>query len=437
MLGYYFRLAFNSLKRNPVLSSLMIMAIGLGIGASMTTITVTYMMGTNPIPAKSEQLFYVQLDSWDPERPASEPNEPPDQITYIDGMNLMRDKKAFRQTLNSTVSEVIQPEGDDIKPFDAMGRTSFADFFTMFDVPFLYGNGWNESDDNNRELVTVLSKATNEKVFGGKNSVGQYIKIGPLQLRIVGVLNDWHPVPKFYDVTTGAFNEPEDFYIPYNLGIEYELSRAGNTNCWKSPEGDTFKEFINSECVFSQMWVELPTLSDKQDYLDYLTNYVNQQKSLGRFERPLNNQVRNVMEWMENQQVVSDQSKVITSLALMFLVVCLLNTVGLLLSKFLGKSAEIGLRRALGASRNELFRQHLIESSIIGLGGGLLGLFLAWCGLQGIAALWGDQIGQLADMDWVMVISAVVLAIFTTIIAALYPTWRACSIAPASQLKVQ
>src|SRR5690606_10997221 len=56
-----------------------------------------------------------------------------------------------------------------------------------------------------------------------------------------------------------------------------------------------------------------------------------------------------------------------------FLLVCLLNTVGLLLAKFLRRSSEIGVRRALGASRAEIFKQCLVEAGTIGLAGGVLG----------------------------------------------------------------
>ena len=72
------------------------------------------------------------------------------------------------------------------------------------------------------------------------------------------------------------------------------------------------------------------------------------------------------------------------AMSLMFLLVCLLNTVGLLLAKFLGKAAEIGVRQALGASRRDLFLQHLVESGCIGLAGGVLGLALAWLGFEAV-----------------------------------------------------
>ena len=69
MFSYYLKLAFKSIKRNPILSLLMVTAIALGIGASMTTITVTYLMSADPIPHKSHQLFHIQVDSWDPNNP--------------------------------------------------------------------------------------------------------------------------------------------------------------------------------------------------------------------------------------------------------------------------------------------------------------------------------------------------------------------------------
>ncbi|NVJ58749.1 MAG: ABC transporter permease [Gammaproteobacteria bacterium] len=437
MLTYYFRLAILSIKRNPVLSSLMIAAIGLGIGASMTTITVNYAMSGNPIPHKSEQLFAVQVDSWDPNNPFREPNIAPDQLTYLDAMALMRNAPAKRQAAMTKVFAVVEPKGDEALPFDATGRATFTDFFAMFETPFLYGNSWGKDADNNNEMVTVLSKQTNERLFGGENSVGQTITIGGKVYNIVGVLDGYRPTPKYYDVTNGAFNDPEDYYIPFNLVAALQLNRAGNTNCWKPTAEDGFQGFLNSECVWIQFWAELPDKETQDNYLAFLNNYAEQQKQLGRFPRPLNNHIQNVMQWLELQEVVSDNARVIMWLSIMFLLVCLLNTIGLLLTKFSTKSAEIGLRRAVGASKKTLFAQHLLESTLIGIAGGLLGLLLAYGGLHGVKALYGSSVEHLAKLDTNMFFVALGLAISSALLAAIYPTWRACNIQPALQLKTQ
>ena len=437
MFSYYLKLGWLSIRRNPLLSILMVAAIAVGIGASMTTITVNYIMSSDPIPQKSDQLFYVQLDNWDPYEEADDGFEPPDQMTYLDAMALMKAGKAYRQIASNRSFLVLEPPGEDEKPFSVDTRNTWADFFPMFDVRFIYGSGWDDAADRNLERVVVLSKEINEKVFGGEDSVGRNLRLKGMDFRVVGVLDEFLPVPKFYDVTTGAFNEPEEIFIPFNVAVEYQFGRSGNTSCWKPTGGDSFEAFLNSECIWIQFWAELRNEQEKQDYMAFLNAYVEQQKELGRFPRPLNNQLSDVMEWMENQEVVADDAQVMLGLSLLFLAVCLLNTIGLLLAKFLGKSGDIGLRRALGATRPSLFIQHMIEAGLIGLGGGIGGLGLAWLGLRGIEILFGDFAENLVGLDWVMVLTAIGLAIVSALLAGLYPTWRACRIAPASQLKAQ
>ncbi len=415
----------------------MVAAIAVGIGASMTTITVNYAMGSDPVPHKSDELFAVQVDSWDPNNPFREPNIAPDQMTYMDAMALMKSAPAKRQTAMTKTFAVIEPEDRDVRPFETTGRATYGDFFQMFEPPFLYGNGWSRESDDNLEMVTVLSRETNEKLFGGDNSVGKFVRIGGRNYKVVGVLDHYRPVPKYYDVTNGPFRDPEDYYIPFNLVAAFELSRAGNTNCWKPNNEEGFQGFLNSECVWIQFWAELPTKSEQEDYLAFLNNYANQQKELGRFPRPLNNHIQSVMQWMELQGVVDDGAQVVMWLSIMFLLVCLLNTIGLLLTKFSTKAGEIGLRRALGASKRTLFLQHIIESAMIGVAGGCVGLFLAWGGLQGIGALFGNEVQHLVRLDVTMMFTAILLAIVSALLAGIYPTWRACNIQPAVQLKTQ
>jgi putative ABC transport system permease protein len=436
MFNYYIKVAWISILRHWGLSLLMICAIGLGIGATMTTVTVNYLMSANPIPHKSEQLFFVQLDSWDVNDPFDEGQNPPDQMTFIDSTNLMKAKKAFRQNVQAQAFAVIEPSDPEILPLIVNGRANSADFFAMFDVPFIYGSGWPSSADDNKEQVVVLNKETNDKLYGGENSVGKSIKIDGNMFKIVGVIDTWEPKPRFYDITTGAFNDSEEIFVPFNLITEEKIGRSGNTNCWK-PSGDGFQSFLNSECIWTQFWVELKTEQDKQTYLAFLNAYVEEQKQFGRFERPMDNRLSNVTEWLENQEVVADDAKMMMAMAIMFLVVCLLNTVGLLLAKFLGKAPEIGLRQALGASKATLFCQYLIESACIGLAGGILGLFLAFLGLIGIEKLYGENMQGLATLDGNMMVLSIVVSLVATLIAGIYPTWRACKVQPAHQLKCQ
>lgn len=436
MFSYYLKLAWLSCKKTWGMTLLMVLAIGLGIGAAMTTITVNYLMSANPIPHKSDQLFYVQLDSWDPNNTYFDNGDPPDQLTYRDATYLWQAKKAVRQSIAVGAAGVIEPADKEALPFMAQGRANSADFFPMFDVPFLYGAGWDEQADLKKEFVVVINAELNDRLFGGKDSTGQTLRLAGKDFRISGVIKRWQPQPRFYDISTGAFQDSEEFFVPFSLMTEQVLSQSGNNNCWKPTESG-FKAYLDSECIWTQLWVELPTKADVEQYQSFIDAYADEQHKFGRFSRTRNNKLSDVMTWLEQREVVSEDASMMMAMALMFLLVCLLNTVGLLLAKFLGKAAEIGVRQALGASRNDLFVQHLIEAGCIGLAGGLLGLLMAFLGLEAVKSMYGDWMEELAVLDLNMVLLAVGLAIVSSILAGLYPTWRACQVQPSQQLKSQ
>ena len=436
MFRYYLKLGLFSIRKNPVLSSLMVAAIAVGIGACMTIINVDYVMSGNPIPHKSDVLYHVQLDNWDPNDAYEDPDLPPEQVTYVDGTALLAAGEARRQVLSYKTGRVIEPQGDGERPFQASSRSTSADFFAMFDTPFLYGGGWDKSADDSEEHVVVINREINERVFGGENSVGRTLVMNGKSYSVTGVMDTWEPMPKFYDINNGPFEEVEEVFYPFSVSIANEQSSNGNTSCWSSREGG-FAGFLNSECIWMQFWVELHGENERQDYMVFLDAYVESQKALGRFPRPMNNRLNNVMEWMDDREVVAEDVNVLLGLAALFLVVCLLNTIGLLLAKVTRRTADISLRRALGASRKAVFSQYIIEAGIIGLAGGVLGVGMTWLGLQGIKSLYGgfEFIARLVTMDWIVILAAIGLAIISALAAALYPTWRACGVHPASQLK--
>lgn len=439
MFRYYLRLAVLSIRANPALSSLMIAAIAIGIGACMSMITIRYIMSGNPIAHKTEQLYHVRVDSWDPTEPYDEPDEPPEQMTYLDATALHGAGEARRQVISFRSMRVLEPGDRDLRPRQVETRATTADFFAMFDVPFRYGAGWDRSADTGSERVVVLGRTLNDELFGGNDPVGSLLTLNGESYRIVGVLDDWSPVPLFYDLNNNPFSEPAALILPFSVAVEGEHDRAGNTNCWK-PIGDGGHEaFLASECTWIQMWVELHGAAERQAYRQFLDGYVAQQKLLGRFPRPLNNRLDNVEQWMAVNEVVDDDVGVLLGLAVLFLLVCLLNSIGLLLAKMLKRARDTSLRRALGASRADLFYQYGVEAMLIGLAGGLLGIGTTWLGLRGIENLFSEFefVEKLVRMDWVMMLAAVGLAIVSALAAASYPTWRASKVTPASQLRIQ
>lgn len=438
MFAYNVKLALKSMRRNPVMTGLMVAAIAVGIGVSMTTLTVHHMMSGNPIPQKSDLLLAVTLDSWGALRPFDDdrPERAPHQLTFRDAEALARLAHAKRQTAMFESSLIIEPLRAEDLPFEAGARVTYSDFFTMFDVPFIYGGGWDKTADDSAETVVVLGRALNERLFGGENSVGKRLTMQGRQFTVVGVIDTWEPTPRFYDVINGGFQEVQEMFIPFSLTRPMELNSIGSDWGWKSEEINSFEDWLNSEASWIQYFIELDSPGQRGEYITHLNAYVEEQKKLGRFERPMNNNLYDVMEWMEYHEVVANDARVLVGLSFLFLVVCVLSTVALLITKFMGKKGELSVRRALGASREAIFKQQIVEVAVIGLAGGLIGLVLAWGGLRGIDYIYDTPDG-LVRLDWLMIATAVAISITSGMLAGLYPAWRVCQVPPAAQLKTQ
>jgi putative ABC transport system permease protein len=150
-------------------------------------------------------------------------------------------------------------------------------------------------------------------------------------------------------------------------------------------------------------------------------------------------EVTPVMAWMESQKVTPPQVTAMMYVSLLFLAVCALNLMGLLLAKFLARAPEIGVRRALGASRRHVFVQHVVEAELVGLVGGALGVLLA-LGAVAVVNGWAMTAlnrGDLFRFDGTMVLAAAGLSLAAGLVAGVYPAWRVCRVPPAIHLKLQ
>jgi putative ABC transport system permease protein len=435
MFSYYVELALRSLRQSPGLTLLMVLAIGFGVSASMTTYSVFRAVSGDPIPNKSSKLFTPQIDAWGPGQNAQ--GEPPGALSYTDAMALMRAHKANRQTLLYAVHVSVMPSGNRNLPLSANGYAVYGDFFSMFEVPFRYGSGWGTDDDDGRASLVVLSEAFNQKIFGGVDSVGKEITLNGHEYRVVGVAQHWNPQPRFFAAFDGnSFDEASDFYLPFTRALDLQIDTYGRINCRRTTDFPTRDAWLNSDCVWAMPWVELDSAVDAAQYKRFLESYAADQQRAGRFSWAPNVRLRNVKEWLDFEHVVPPETRISLTIAIGFFIICLVNTVGLLLAKFMRRAGEIGIRRALGAPRSEIYKQFLIEAGMVGLAGGVLGLFLTVLDMRVVVLLFEPVIARLAHLDASLIAMTFLTAIIATVLAASYPAWRAAHIRPAWQLKL-
>ncbi|MGH8126023.1 MAG: ABC transporter permease [Rhodanobacteraceae bacterium] len=437
MFAYYLDLALRSLKRNKLLTVLMVLAIAVGIGASMTTLTVMHILSGDPLPGKSAHIFYPQVDA----SPQSfSHGKPLDMLDYRSAVDLWRAHRADRQALVVDSQAKVSAPSVNHPPRMLTVLSTTSDFFPMFNVPFAYGSAWTPEDGKNRARVAVISSDLNDKLFGGKNSVGETLRLKDSNVRIVGVLAHWRPHPVFYDVAGGganlgstgsAFSRPEDVMLPFQTGLAINAGNFQQETCWAVPKTPGHLE--NSPCLWIQMWVQLDTPAKVAAYRQFLVNYAQQQKALGQFSQT-DTRMMNLMQWLGHNDLIPSNVRLQTWLAFAFLVICLFNTVGLLLAKFMRRAGEIGIRRALGASRHAVFAQCLTEAGLIGLIGGIGGWLLTLAGLW-LVRRQQPPYSDLVHMDVSMFVITFALAIAVSLIAGALPALRASRVAPALQLK--
>jgi len=436
MFGYYFKLGVRSLRRNRYLTALMVLTLAVGVAASVSTLTILHVMSGDPIPSKSDRLFVPQFDvgQKDDYIPGADPEDL--QMTYQDAVNMLRSGQGERRTAVYGISLPIEPPRTDIPAFRAVGLAPTRDFFAMFEVPFLHGQPWTEEDDARSANVVVLGREIAEKLFGSINPVGQSIRLGGQPFTVAGVMDTWAPVTRYYKLVGGGRSPTgEEIMIPFSTAIGMELSVYGSLSCSSSREPG-FAGQLASECTWIQFWFETRSSLDRGELQAFIDNYASEQRKLGRLQRAAPNMLYDVMEWMEKQKVVGNDTRLSAWLAFGFLVLCLVNTIGLLLAKFSVRASEVGIRRALGASRRAIFGQFLIESGVIGLAGGVLGLLLAF-GALALIGMQSSAMAAAARMDWQMLALTFVMSVAAALVAGLLPTWRACQVTPAIQLKSQ
>jgi putative ABC transport system permease protein len=434
MVGYYLDLALRSLKRSPGLTALMVLSIGVGVALAMSTWTLVHMMSRDPIPAKSAHLYFPTIDAWGPSAHAKAAGggEPPVMLDYGTVEALLHDHRAKYQSAVYWLSATLVPAAAGVHPFTADGFAVTSEFFPMLDVPFEYGSGWSDADDAARAQVVVISRALNDKLFGGGDSIGKTLGINGRDYRVVGVLGDWNPQPVYYDVPAygGFMLRPSGVFLPFNAAIAAGISNIGSSDCYKPPEHSGFDGWLHSSCVWISYVVQLDGTAAAREYRKYLEGFAHQ-----RFDWPPNVRLRDLMAWLDYLQAVPAGIQILRLVGAGLLVVCLVDTIGLMLARFMRRSGEIGVRRALGAPRRAIYAQFLAEGALIGVAGGLLGVFLTWLAMFWLRAKFPDNLSALAQVNVQLLAVTLVVAVVATLLAALYPTWRAAHVQPAWQVK--
>lgn len=428
MYSYYLKLAMFNFKRAPLLYFLVMMTLSIGVGLLCANLALVAVMSGDPIPEKSDRLFHISLNTWPNEN--TNHTQPLHLLRYRDAMMIEQSEIAKHSAVFYETSIYARDaESTSLNRQSGKVRATTHGFFELTGAPFAHGTGFTENNGN----VVVISHQFNQNIFGGVNSVGKTIELGGENFTIVGVLAPWNLSPKFYHATEGrAFDVQDDLFLPLETVIEQNWRPQARTSAadgWQH-----VPQTRDRNVYYLQAWVELPGASDKLAMQQYLDNYAQGLKDAGEHPLEIRNELNNVTEWLTKQDVVDDRILAFTIATALFLFVCVFNASSLLLSRFHAGKFEVGLRRAIGASKRQILWQGLVESSLLGIITGIVAIALSGVFLM-LSVQMLPSLENLANMSTEVLIYGALLSLVTANVSSLYAVYRANRYTISAELK--
>lgn len=428
MSSYYLKLALFNFKRAPLLYFLVMMTLSIGVGLLCANLALVAVMSGDPIPEKSDRLFHISMNTWPNKK--SNHAQPLHILRYRDAMIIEQsDIAKHTAVFYETSIYARDAESTSLARQSGKVRATTHGFFELTEAPFAHGTGFTENNGN----VVVISHQFNQNIFGGDNSVGKTIELGGENFTIVGVLAPWNLKPKFYHASEGrAFDVPDDLFLPLETVIDQNWrpqARTSSADSWQHAP-----QTRERNVYYLQAWAELSSSSDKLAMQQYLDNYTQGLKDAGEHPLDLRNELNNVTQWLTKQDVVDDRILAFTIATALFLFVCVFNASSLLLSRFHAGKFEVGLRRAIGASKQQILWQGLIESSLLGVVTGIFAIGLSSVFLM-LSVKMLPSLENLASMSTEVLIYGALLSLLTANVSSLYAVYRANRYTISAELK--
>jgi putative ABC transport system permease protein len=338
-----FRYGLRLLRRSPVFAAVTIGTLALGIGATTAIYSMVESVVLRPLPYHDPDRVVIV---WEDASFVSFPRNTPAPANYFSWKEMNRTLADLAATRGATAS--LTTGGP---PEQVIGRRATANFFSVLGVEPVVGRTFTEEEDQTGAPVTLISYGLWQRRYAGDPAVvGSDITMNGSRRQIIGVM------PRGF-----VFRSRDvDFWNPIQFT---PAERAQRGSHYLNVVGRLARGVTLEQAREDMRAVAARLASEYPD-----TN-----RQLGAVVLPI------------KEDALGDtrlQLIVLLAAAACVLLIACANIASLLLSRAIGRSGEMAVRAAIGATRGRLVRQMIVEAMILALAGGALGVLLAPAGMR-------------------------------------------------------
>ena len=414
------RYGMRTLRRAPGFTITALLTLGLGIGACTAVFSLVNAVLLRSLPyGDPERLVYLFTPNPNLKIPA-EVICP----SYGDFYDIKRESRLYANMSNFEQA-MFSVGGQGQAQRIGAARVDESFFSTLESQPDLGRAIGPEDIQSGHDKVAVISQSLWVSIFGAKADVlGRDVQLDGAHYRIIGVM-------------------PPEFEYPFKTDLPYGNSHINSTQIWvplaldakqravRDPGNNVSIARLRTGVSISQAQSEMSIIMARLDKL-----YTGETAEL-----------KELRQWgalVEGFTAISVgpvrplMRLLLASVGLVLLIACG-NAANLLLARAAARERELGVRAALGAGRSRVVRQLLTESLLICIGGGMLGIGLAFLFLRTLPRLDPGNIPRLneASLDWRVLLFALVASLLTSVITGVFPAIGASHLQLTESLKAQ
>ena len=427
MIRTYFKIAWNNLRKNKVFSFINIFGLAAGLACCMLiTLYIRneisydkyhqhaadiYQLGTNFIREGKETKMSGT--------PA--PVAQAMQFEYPEIEQTTRLLALFNE--DKTLLQYNEKNAAPHSFYETKGYIADSSFFRVFTYDFLEGN---PATALNEPRTVVLSEEIARKIFGNQPALNKLLHIssgtnGDYDFMVTGV---FRPVSKPSHIDAR-------FFLSFKGGEIEQLANRMATNFANNNMFFTYLQLKPGTDV-AALQAKFPAFIDKYAGKDL--------KAQGFYKKQFLTKLTDIHLYSGMNQNVTPPGSVtylyiLTSIALFTLLIACINFMNLSTARSSKRSAEVGIRKVLGAEKSALVRQFLGESVFMSLIAFVFAFALVWFLLPAFNKLAGKELSLSFSQNTITIAAFLVLSVITGIVAGIYPAFYLSSFRPVKVLK--